>query len=262
MQTEEWETYTRFLGLFIASGYVKNATPLSLLLVGEPGVGKSQLIDRFSHVPITCRVMDLTSDGMKHRLFPRMVSSGKRIILFPDFAKMFQRNLSTAENALGVITQAMSGELHEMFVGNEESVTFKDFQIGLIGAMPAQVYYQWKRMAISTGIQDRFTVLPVSFSPEQKAAIEYAIAVDDTSMTCHVPWKWPSHPVVIRKPSNLGPQILQLADEIQPAGGRNRLVARLKVLHQCAALLNGNEYAGRLEVEQVRDFLPLLKAMR
>ena len=260
--TEEWDAYTRFLGLFVASGYVKNAKPLSLLLVGEPGVGKSQLLERFNRVPIVVQVMDLTSDGMKHKLFPAMVRDGKRIILYPDFAKMFQRNLSTAENALGLITQAMSGELHEMYVGNTEMIRFKGFCIGLLAAMPTQVYYNWRRTAVSTGIQDRFAVVPVSFSPEQKASIERSVAADDPTMTTHVPWTWPTGQLHVDFDKKLAPKILQLADEVQPAGERNRLIGRLKVMHLAAAILNGNDHVGKWELEQVRDFLPLLKAMR
>lgn len=266
LYSSEWDLLTRFVGLFASTALVKGQQAQSLLLVGSPGVGKSEMIERFIYMPNAISVMDLTFDGMRKQLFPRMIREGRRVILYPELYKMFQRKDSTASNALGLLTQAMSGELRDMYIGNEQvnSGELRSLQVAIIGGMPTPIWNQLSRMVLVTGLRDRMAVLPMAFSQEQTIAQELAISLGNGKMLLPVRWRWPEQPVDVQYDGQRWHKhVLSLADMIQVGGNRNRLIVMLVGLLRAAAMLNGRQVVTGDELRLLETyFLPLLRALR
>lgn len=253
----DWERYTALVGMFVATGYLLNDNPQSLLLVGEPGIGKSQLLSRFAKHPTITRVSDVTSDGLRHVVFPRMIKAGHKHLMLPEFHKLFQRRESTGEHTAGVLQSALSGELHTAVIGKDEvQIGQPGWRIGMLGAMTTTVFANWQRNLGNSGFIDRLMVVPVSLAAEIQASIEYAIASEDVSMTVEVSFSKLTAPTAVVIPKVLARSIQSLATTIfKNDPNRNRKVATVRALTRGVAAMRGAKSILKRDVEQVGDVL-------
>lgn len=255
----EWERLTHLVALFVATGYVKNGAPESVLLIGDPGVGKSAMLSRFEHLPTVVRLSDVTSDGLRHHVFPEMRRHGKRHIIFPEIHKLYQRRAATSENTIGLLTAAMSGEMHTQYIGREKIEDMQDFRIGLIAGMPTRIFNEWRSGLMNTGMLDRMHLVPVDFKPETRAAIESAIVSDNASMRSPVHWTHLKSAVEVKITSDSFGSIQRIVSDIQESGDRNRLIARVKSLLRASAALYGDTVVRDRDLDYFRHFVPLLR---
>lgn len=261
MPRNEWHMWSDFIGLFVATGYVKDEIAQSLLLVGDPGTGKSTILRRFFQVPSVIVAMDATAEGLKQQVFKRAIKEGKRHLMLPEMYKLMQRRGPTADNTIGVLTLAMSREMHDSFIGDKQLDEFPpDFQLGVIGAMPSKVFEDWKQTINNTGLLSRMYPVPFKFSERMAVQIHVAIAQRDTSLLAPVRFAWPHRPVEISYSSRLAPDIIRIAKEFKDTQGQhNRLLNLFVSLTKAATLLEGQHVCQRKHVDMVAQFIPILR---
>lgn len=261
-KVDEWETLSHLIALTTATAYLLNDHPQSLMLVGAPGQGKSRLLSRFDHLQTVVRLSDVTSDPLRKKVLPMMAKEGKRHIILPEFNKLLQRRDSTAENTAGVISLAMSGEMHGAMVGPDE---FKDippnFRIGVIAAMTQQVFALWHGKAENSGLLDRFTIIPVNFSLGTKLRIEEAIWNKDDSMVRQYDFKRKLEPVAIKMAPSmqfLGKALVD-AMTVSGAGNRARFIQFVRAIMSASALVRGSTKVEKIDVEIASKLFSALK---
>ncbi len=262
MARNEWAVWSDFIGLFLATGFVEGELAQSLLLVGDPGEGKSAMLRRFHHVPSVVVAMDATAEGLKQQVFPRVSKQNKRHLLLPEMYKLMQRRGPTADNTIGVLTLAMSGEMHDSFIGDRQHDAFpKGFQLGVIGAMPTKTFQDWRQTITNTGLLSRMIPVRFGFSDAMRYQILTAIATQDEHYLRPVGFKWPDRPVAITYSGlKVGPQVLRLAEELDDGTGKPRFMRLLVSLVKAAALLEGDHTVTARHIELVRQFTPILQS--
>ena len=253
----DWERYTALVGMFVATGYLLNDSPQSLLLVGDPGIGKSQLLSRFAKHPTISRVSDVTSDGLRHVVFPRMIKAGQTHLMLPEFHKLFQRRESTGEHTAGVLQSALSGELHTAVIGRDEVEIGKPgWRIGMLAAMTSHVFATWSRNLGNSGFIDRIIVVPVVLTEEMRSSIEYAIASEDASMTVDVSFPKLTERVSVSIPKPLAKSVQTLAvDLCKHDPNRNRMVSAVRALVRGTAAMRGVKTVQKRDVLRVESVL-------
>lgn len=255
----EWRKWSDFVGLFVATGYVKGSMAQSLLLIAEPGTGKSALLSRFFNVPSVIVAMDATAEGLKQQVFSRAISERKRHLLLPEMYKLMQRRGPVADNTIGVLTQAMSGEMHDSFIGKDQRDQFpEEFQLGVVGAMPTKIFNDWSQTISNTGLLSRMYPVEMKFSSALIRAIQVAIAHEDRTMLAPVRFRWPDSPVSIVYPQKLGADVMKLAERIEPMMP-TRFLTLLVNMVKAAALLEGDSTCNRRHVELVSRFAGILR---
>lgn len=261
----EWDRMTRLVGLTVATGYLANERPQSLLLVGNPGVGKSSLLARFAEVPTVRTLSDVTSDPLRRHILPEMSERDQRTLIMPELIKVFQRNPSTTANTVGLLTLAMTGEVGRSYVGNEEVPEIPDgWCLGLIGAMTTRVFQDWRQMIANSGLLSRMHVVHVRFSEVTQRRIEQAIIDGDRTMTAPVAWPVMPQQAGVVLPRKLGKNVLEVVDQLSPVrqgasdDNRNRLVGGIRVYLKAAALMAGRSEVKLVDVDTVSSVLSLL----
>ncbi len=256
----EWDRLTQLIGYYVLTGYVEGNHAQSVLLVGAPGAGKSSLVKRFHRSPRSTVVLDLTVDGLRRNLLPEAKKKGWRTVLMPEFYKPFQRQGPVAMNMVGLLTAVMSGEVERILIG-PDGLEYKDVQLGIVGAMTSQVYSEWSKTAAATGVLDRMSVLPITFSKRERVRIENQILNCDKRDLEPVKWDWPREPVAIKWDRALKKRLLLLCGQILTED-RNRLLDQLMSLSQAIALYDGKRRVMQKHVRELESYLDFLKNIK
>lgn len=261
MARNEWAHWSDFIGLFLATGYVVDEIAQSLILVGTPGSGKSTIIERFHGVPSTMLVMDATAEGLKQQVFPAAIKGSRRHLLLPEMYKLMQRRGPTADNTIGILTLAMSGELHDSFIGSSQKDTFpKGWQVGVIAGMPTRIFRDWSQTINNTGLLSRMLPVAFEFSNGMQAEILRAIATQDPRYISPISYQWPDRQVDISySGQRIGPHVLQLAKEWSGGKADNRFIRLLVSLVKAAAVLEKETHVTLRHLDLIRQFKGLLK---
>jgi len=168
--------------LGIASAYVKNDEPVSIILLGNPESGKSSILLSFVMPKEVCVLTDATKTKLENYL---LKISNFRYLVIPDFIKVVSRNRSTRANLISFLNAGIEEGIHdvtEYFGGSIQKTTeFKDpLRFGLATSMTRSSIEDRRKEWYRIGFFSR--LLPVSFSytkEQQKKIREYIHAGKD-----------------------------------------------------------------------------------
>jgi hypothetical protein len=170
----EWDRATDLLKTFAISGFITERSvqgallpvrPASVLLVGNPGSGKTEIIERFKRNPWLSYHNDLTVKSLVPIL--RRAEAGKVThVAAPEFNKWFQRKSAIAENCIGLLSSAMEEGIVTYSVG-PQPVTFENARLGLFGGMTPGSLARRKMMLDEMGFTSRANVVEWSLPKDE-----------------------------------------------------------------------------------------------
>lgn len=162
----EWDRATDLLSTFAITGFLTEESvqgdllpvrPASILLVGNPGSGKTEIIERFKRNPWLSYHNDLTVKSLIPIL--RRSESGKVThVAAPEFNKWFQRKSAIAENCIGLLSSAMEEGITTYSVG-PTPITFENARLGIFGGMTPGSLSRRKGMLDEMGFISRACVI-------------------------------------------------------------------------------------------------------
>jgi hypothetical protein len=258
----EWDSSSHFLAMFAATALLKDEQPQSLLLVGNPGEGKSALVQRFSHWPGHFAASDITSDGLRRVL----ESDDKfRMLLLDEMQRIFAHTFDTVQNVCGLLISLMSGNASKELVGPQGKGTRVDLtgrRIGIIAAMPNDVLQLRIRDLEATGMLSRFSFLSIKRSDYEKLRVRANIY--QRNRTDLLPYPIP--PKMSREPQSVGATAeatreLEKWGSVVFANHDDRKHQMLTVLLRSVALLSGRSKAGMSDVRQLKVFEHHLRSL-
>lgn len=256
-----WDRWTYVVGLFVATGYVKDEPAQSLMLVGPPGGGKSTMVRRFRLVGTTREISDITADPLRRVIFSDAATKGLKHLLFPEFHKCFQRKPDTVQNMVGYLTAAMSGELANNYIGLDH-LAYPDVQLGIVAAMVPDVFHSWSRSMLSQGVLDRMTVMGFELPPKELTAIEHAILSGNGKLRDVSPVAWPYQvPVEIAYHPDKAfmEALMEWLDAVRRKGNRSRLAGQIRVLLKASALLDNRTAVTLDDLDTLYALQPLFQ---
>lgn len=163
----EWDRITDVVKLVATTGLVMDVVardriePVSFLLYGDPGTGKTALLKRFAaRNPTLVFRDDLTWMGVIDLLQEAKHHAVSHVI-FPEFQKIMQRKGDTWENTVGVLGQAIEDGVTDSQVGPRR-IRLEGTRIGMIAAMTGDSFEGCREYFQSKGLLSR--MIPVKWT--------------------------------------------------------------------------------------------------
>ena len=252
----EWDRMTDLIRLFVASGAVAGERPASLLLVGAPGRGKTELLERFRPCVSLSYHSDLTVRSfwgvMKKADRQRRLGTLKMShLVFTEFQKLFQRKASVWENCVGTLCQAMEEGVVDIDVGGETQ-SFDHVRLGLLGAMTMRTLKRRGPDMEDMGLLSRACVLPWELTKDEVADIMDRIAHANTRDLKPINVTLPKKPVPISMRPHYHRPIKEYVARVHPATSL-RLFQRLALLVKADALIHGQTAVRKENLTRVLD---------
>lgn len=262
MPLTEWDSMRHFLAPFFASALATNAAPASLLVVGEPGVGKSALIGTFHAWPATFSVSNITVSGLHDVLTDR---ERVRVLIMDEWQKVFARPGTTSKNLASELLGLMSGSATQVLTGPKRGGTRADLtgrRLAVVSACPDDVLTAWWEEMQLTGLHHRFFYVKMAPSPAEWRRVEDAIFDDDRADLVD----YPIPPGALREPLEV--KRSAKARELFKTWARGtfpglppRGLRLLVALTQGVAILNGRDEVTPADVRELATFEDHLRSV-
>ena len=148
--------------LVLQTAYLKSCPkPLSLLLVGKPGIGKSRLLSPLAKLKEVSYVNDITPKYLV--AFLEKVKNGeKKFLAVPDFTNCMSHGKNTRNTLVAVLRSMTEEGVVDLSSYHLEFKAEKPVRAGLITATTNSSYREFNRAWKGTGFLSR--LLPFSFS--------------------------------------------------------------------------------------------------
>lgn len=159
----------KIVKLVLLSGYIKKHKPLSLLLVGDSGIGKTELITSYNSQRILF-ITDLSYMGLMKHLKDKPTL---RHIIIPDFIKITKKKRATSDNLISILNALTEEGIGKISLYNFEA-DFKGKQLGIIIATTKASYEQHLKEWTAIGFVQRMLLCSYSYNHETtKEIIDY-----------------------------------------------------------------------------------------
>jgi hypothetical protein len=231
--------------LIVLTGKVANAEPVSMLLVGAVGTGKTQILKVLAKLPSTIFVNDVSGKVLVQEILPEMEKS-KTHLLIADMLKVLGHNRAVVQNTVSTLNSATEeGVENVMFYGNEKKFD-RPVRFGIAVSMTAEEFITHRIPWRKIGFLDRCILVTYQYSPKTINMIHDHIAHGfperEMPLIDH-------DPVKVEFDGNVADKVMGLVRGQAPFTTGFRFHKQLRALLQAHAL-----YCGRSKVSMA-DFL-------
>ena len=256
----EWDRGTELLSIFSMSGFLESQDsngkwrrerPQSLMLVGDPASGKTELIERFNQNSWLAYRSDITRRGLDPILDDAIHNRATHLVM-TEFQTVFLRKMSVAGNCLTSLGQAMEEGIFIEDIGGRQR-DYQGARIGLIAGLTNGSLEERRRYLRDLGMLSRAAVL--FWAPPDSEIKEIMSRIDrgDRRDLEKIKLARPDRPVRVALPSTLAGQLTRFAWEMLRGQGM-RLQRRLHVLAMTCAMMSGREVVKQDDVDQIMRF--------
>jgi hypothetical protein len=164
----------------IYSGYLQNAIPISCMLIGPPGAGKSKVLMQYQSSSGCHVTTDVTSMGLQE-LLARDSQEKIKFIVIPDFNIVLSHRHSTLQLTIGNLLSITSEGTIRIDDGRAVKET-KHGPVGILSAMTREIYAGMGKRWSALGFSRRFLPINYDYSLPTRERIQRSIAADLVSM--------------------------------------------------------------------------------
>lgn len=259
LPAREWDRATELIKLFVATGWLANARPQSILFNSEPGSGKTELIERF----MGCSQLVFASDLTVRGLYSILRRAEKRIVshvVATEFQKFLMRKAATAENMLGTLTQAAEEGVGEVYIGDKLE-DFGGARVGVIGAITGDTLNKRRDMLREVGFLSRVAVFKWRMPDDELQDVMRKISRGDQSDLSPIHMGMPEKPIHIDMHEKLSDVLRQYVWRDFRAHTVLRVFQRFRALSMASAAIDKRDSVKTWDVERVMAFHPFWKIM-
>ena len=256
----EWDRGTELLAMFAMTGFLecqsaegkwRRERPQSIILVGDPASGKSELIERFNGNTWLAYRSDITRRGLDP-IFDEAIHDRATHLVMTEFQTVFLRKMAVAGNCLTSLGQAMEEGIGIENIGGRER-DYGGVRIGLIAGITNGSLEERRRYLRDLGMLSRAATLiwapPDTEIKEIMRRIDHGDRRDLEKVRLHRP----DRPVRVALPSEKAAVLTKFAWDMLRGQGM-RLQRRLHVLAMACAMSAGRDVVKSDDIEKVLLF--------
>lgn len=230
--------------------------PLSMVLIGKPGIGKSRILRPLMNID----TVDYTNDITPHYLvefLERVKRTEKKTLVIPDFLSIQASSRQTNNTMISILREMTEGGVKDL---SHYHLEFKsDFNVyaGLITAVTVGNYIEYAVAWKKTGFLSRLVPFSFQHSPQTQIEILDSIDLNTPDFIDRYKLKLNKHPGEIRvDPSFLRPlRIYELNLACQLEATPYRQAIQVRELVKAQAALNRRMEVTQEDINKVGDIL-------
>jgi hypothetical protein len=244
----EVDDLIKLVNLALLTGRVKNAKPVSMLLVGDTETGKTQILEVFMNLKSVIWANDLSAHVIVDEVAPE-VEKGRTHILIPDLLKVLGHQKVVTRNTMTMLNSIMEeGLKNVMFYGTRRE--FKEpVRCGVIAAITRDAYRAREKYWGSIGFVGRCIPVSYSYSKATKLKIHEHIKRGFPPKMIEI---IKGRPTTIEIPSRIAENIQKLAIARTPFSTGFRLHKQLRSLVQAHAFYSERSKVRMGDFEEIR----------
>lgn len=247
------EKIEEVLKLVLASGYVENAYPLSLLVVSKVGGGKTSILKKFMLNERLLFLSDATAYGIIKNFYKEMKEGDVNHIVIPDLIAPFSRSRSTVNTFIAFMNCLIEEGIFRVetaYLSVDEPA-----KVGLITSIAREDLFDRRHGWHRIGFLSR--LVPVSYSYNQLDIIDILEKLAVNGIREVVPEVLKLENTRIEEDAELNKRMIPYAVAFQVAEGVYgfRRFKQLEVLMMSSALLRGFGKVEEPDFMKVRDLL-------
>lgn len=158
-----------FLSYGIASTFVKNGRPVSMLIIADVEAGKSEILKKLSKIPSCLYITSFTRYGLLQEFRHEIEMKEIRTIVVPDLIQLIDSvNPNLQSNIITFLNAFVEEGIRVISTYNTQFKSKDDIRINLIGAIPKMVFFDKRRLKRWQSMGFISRMLPVSYSYDQE----------------------------------------------------------------------------------------------
>ena len=196
------------------SAYIAGTIPLSVILIGPSGGGKSKVIMQYSGSTGCHLTNDITSSGLQ-QLLERDYEGKIRTLVIPDFNVVLSHRSSTLQLTIANLLSVTSEGTVRIDDGREKKET-KHVPIGIITAMTRELYTHVAKKWAILGFNRRFLPIYFEYSMETRKRVQQSITAGSATLLQLAPRMMHANGVMrdVEVGTNYALEIQSLSDEL------------------------------------------------
>lgn len=252
VRTEELE---EIISYALLTGYLKDETPASLLIIAEVESGKSELAKSFADNKGVVFPHDLTAYGIAKHYGKELQKGQIRHIIFPEFVHCLVRQRETVKTLLAFLNGLIAEGVQELHTFRTNLRLPQPINCGIICCLTSGEFDDWRNYWEKMGFLSR--VLPVTYSYSRRVEDEVfeSIFREDYSKPRPVKISFPPHPVQVklshRVARRLNPTAKQVGNPIKIRGFRPQMM--LQKMVKARAISEGRDVVLQEDVRRIRE---------
>jgi hypothetical protein len=239
--------------LVLQTAYLKSCKkPISLLLLGKPGIGKSRLLSPLAKLPYVSYVNDITPKYLVEFL-GKVKNGEKEFLAIPDFTNCMSHGKNTRSTLIAVLrsmTEEGVSDLSDYHLEFKSNVPVK---AGLITATTNSSYGEFKENWKGTGFLSRLLPFSFSHSVATTEGIMNAIDAKTLDLIDTVKFTVKKKPIVVVCPERLLRQLRVCEELLSRSTGSlpYRQQIQLNAITEAHAVLNGRKEIVQEDIDTV-----------
>jgi hypothetical protein len=244
----EVDDLIKLVNLALLTGRVKNAKPVSMLLIGDTETGKTQILEVFMNLKSVVWANDLSAHVIVTEVAP-LVEKGKTHILIPDLLKVLSHQKVVTRNTITMLNSIMEeGLKNVMFYGTQKE--FKHpVRCGVIAAITRAAFRAREEHWKGIGFVGRCILVSYSYSEETKLKIHEHIRKGFPAKMIEVTT---GRPTRVEIPAKIAVRVQDLAIAETPFSTEFRVHKQLRSLVQAHALYREDRKVKMEDFEEIK----------
>ena len=239
--------------LVLQTAFLKSCPkPISLLLLGKPGIGKSRLISPLAKVKKVSYVNDITPKYLVEFL-GKVKSGEKKFLAIPDFTNCMSHGKNTRNTLVAVLRSMTEEGVIDLSDYHLEFKSDKPIRAGLITAITHDSYAGFKKAWKKTGFLSRLLPFSFSHSVATREMIMNNIDLKKPDPIGKVKFEIRRRPRIIKCPDHLLRQLRAYEELLSKSSGSlpYRHQIQLNGIAEASAVLRGEKMLRQEDIDAV-----------